>query len=795
MKKIFFLFAVIIVVITASSQNVAINNTGAVADASAMLDISSTSKGILIPRMNTAEKTAIASPARGLMVYDSDTQSFWYWTGLSWKEVLFSGAAIIPTGIAGGDLYGSYPSPNVGKIQNLDVAFGVPFDKQVMKWDMLNNRWQGQNDSLFLPYNGIASSSTKLFGVTNNSAINGATAVYGKSGAGSGIAPGFSVGVWGDNANGTGVMGTSNNGTAVYGYSLNNYGVFGYSGGNNFAGVYGSCSSVTGTGVTGDGFGGGTGIYGKANGATGKAGYFRNLNSFNTDTVLSIQHDGIGRGVYISLNNTLNTTEAFTLNNLGTGATMSLSNTNTSNTGTFLYANYTGTGIGISMNIPNTLNNHPAILVQHFGIGSGIESYGYKGKAGLFQIPSATNASSAISVSTLGTGNTADFTTNNVTNNSPVVTVTTNGTGRGLQSVITNSSNLASAIYASSPGNKAIEGYAQVTGIIGQSTGLTGGIGVLGQSSLNSNDGIGVKGVSNSNVTTSGAVTGINNGSGIAVYGQADAVGATAIYGITANGNIGVGGENNAVSGIGVYGIASGTEGDAIFGDAGQNNSLSHAAEFRNVNAANYKTVVEINNSGTGDDLYISNSNASNANPMIHARNSGTGAFLFFENGAAVAKVRIDITGKGFFNGGTQTGGADMAEAFDVTGNKKEYEPGDVLVIATDKDRTVEKSSIPYSNLVAGVYATKPGVLMTEENIDADISDKVPMGVVGVIPTKVCLEGGEINRGDLLVTSSIPGVAMKADINKVKPGQVIGKALENFLSDQHGKIRVLVNVR
>ena len=77
--------------------------------------------------------------------------------------------------------------------------------------------------------------------------------------------------------------------------------------------------------------------------------------------------------------------------------------------------------------------------------------------------------------------------------------------------------------------------------------------------------------------------------------------------------------------------------------------------------------------------------------------------------------------GKGFFNGGTQNSGADIAEAFDVTGNIKEYEAGDVLVISTRQDRAVEKSSQPYSTLVAGVYATKPGVLLTEENIDDDL--------------------------------------------------------------------------
>jgi hypothetical protein len=46
-----------------------------------------------------------------------------------------------------------------------------------------------------------------------------------------------------------------------------------------------------------------------------------------------------------------------------------------------------------------------------------------------------------------------------------------------------------------------------------------------------------------------------------------------------------------------------------------------------------------------------------------------------------------------------KSSGADIAEAFDVTGNIKEYEAGDVLAISTNKDRAVEKSSEPYSTL------------------------------------------------------------------------------------------------
>jgi len=174
---------------------------------------------------------------------------------------------------------------------------------------------------------------------------------------------------------------------------------------------------------------------------------------------------------------------------------------------------------------------------------------------------------------------------------------------------------------------------------------------------------------------------------------------------------------------------------------------------------------------------------------------SGTGNLAKFQvNGINVA--RIDNAGKAYFNGGTQLGGADVAEFFDITGTVSSYEAGDVLVIAADKDRTVEKSATPYSTLVAGVYATKPGVLLTEKNAEQNsLNNMVPMGVIGVIPTKVCLEGGAIKRGDMLVTSSTPGVAMKADLDKVKVGQVLGKALQDYSETGIGKINVLVSVK
>ncbi len=64
-------------------------------NSSAMLDVQSTSKGVLVPRMTTLQRTAISSPATGLLVFDTTTQSFWFYSA-AWVE-LVSGSSIVDT--------------------------------------------------------------------------------------------------------------------------------------------------------------------------------------------------------------------------------------------------------------------------------------------------------------------------------------------------------------------------------------------------------------------------------------------------------------------------------------------------------------------------------------------------------------------------------------------------------------------------------------------------------------------------------------------------------------------------
>jgi len=143
---------------------------------------------------------------------------------------------------------------------------------------------------------------------------------------------------------------------------------------------------------------------------------------------------------------------------------------------------------------------------------------------------------------------------------------------------------------------------------------------------------------------------------------------------------------------------------------------------------------------------------------------------------------------------GTLCGG-DYAESVDVSGERGQYEPGDVLVIDPSHPGNFLKSSRPYSRLVAGIYSTKPGLVGRRQSTDPKLSTtEVPMAMVGIVPTKVTAENGPIEVGDMLVSSSFPAHAMKGGDGALPTGTVIGKALGS-LPTGTGIIEVLVSLQ
>lgn len=471
---------------------------------------------------------------------------------------------------------------------------------------------------------------------------------------------------------------------------------------------------------------------------TGPAGRFQNTNVDNTDgNVVTVETNGSGN---------------IPDNKYGNAASFRVSNTNSvagavrgevnSIFGNFGAAGVFGVSAGTGgfaglFHASNTSGNGSALVAITDGNGNAITANAGKNGNGIETNIDGSGSALYAWVPTFGTGRAGRFDILNEDNENNVISATTVGNGIAGKFLVNTSTGTSAAVRGEVNSRFANFGTA---GVMGVSSG-TGGFGGLFYSSNASGNGP--------------ALIALTEGNG---------------NGITAN----AGG-----SGDGLEATADGT-GNAIYGWV-PNFGVGRAGLFSNFNAANGNPVLHVTNAGTGSGFLVNHTGAS-GNPAV-----------FQSAGNNVA--RINKAGMGFFNGGTQNSGADIAEAFDVVSNVSDYEPGDVLSIATCKDRTIEKSTGAYSSLVLGVYATKPGVLLTEEHIDSDLTGKVPMGVVGVIPTKVCSEGGMIQRGDLLVTSSIPGVAMKAEKAKLGAGQILGKALQNFDGQGIGKINVFVNVK
>ncbi len=107
MKKLNVLFAAMLIMASLGlNAQVAINTNGSSANGSAMLDVQSTTKGFLPPRMTTAQIGAIASPADGLLVYNTTDGKLYIYVSASsvWKDVTFGIGTISPPFVCGSTL-------------------------------------------------------------------------------------------------------------------------------------------------------------------------------------------------------------------------------------------------------------------------------------------------------------------------------------------------------------------------------------------------------------------------------------------------------------------------------------------------------------------------------------------------------------------------------------------------------------------------------------------------------------------------------------------------------------------
>jgi hypothetical protein len=147
------------------------------------------------------------------------------------------------------------------------------------------------------------------------------------------------------------------------------------------------------------------------------------------------------------------------------------------------------------------------------------------------------------------------------------------------------------------------------------------------------------------------------------------------------------------------------------------------------------------------------------------------------------AVFRITRQGDVLTDGAFFSGNADIAEYID---SLEPLEPGDVVELDPHNPRHYRRSRSPYSTLVAGVISAQPGFILGSREPARPL-----LALVGRVHVKASAENGPIRPGDLLVSASKPGYAMRCPEPVQCEGAILGKALEP-LEQGTGTILILL---
>jgi hypothetical protein len=174
----------------------------------------------------------------------------------------------------------------------------------------------------------------------------------------------------------------------------------------------------------------------------------------------------------------------------------------------------------------------------------------------------------------------------------------------------------------------------------------------------------------------------------------------------------------------------------------------------------------------------------------------GAGSFKVRDNAAGVD--RMTISGNSISFNGNVTGTSIQANYQDVAEwvpASEHLEPGTVVVLNPSRSNEVMRSTRAYDTAAAGVVSLRPGIILGQA-----AESKAQVATTGRVRVKVDASREPIRVGDLLVTSDVPGYAMKSIPLSVggasfhRPGTLIGKALEPLESGT-GEILVLLSLQ
>lgn len=202
-----------------------------------------------------------------------------------------------------------------------------------------------------------------------------------------------------------------------------------------------------------------------------------------------------------------------------------------------------------------------------------------------------------------------------------------------------------------------------------------------------------------------------------------------------------------------------------------------------NSSGRNAFTVARKAYAGTGENVATIDNYLT---PLFQVRENGNVGI-----GTVTPQAKLDVNGTTRAKVVQITGGADLAEPFDVSGDR--IEAGYVVAIDPDRPGELRVSDRAYDNTVAGCISgangVKPGLIMQHEGTSA--AGQHPVALSGRVYCYADAGFGAIAPGDLLTTSDTPGHLQVVTDHDRARGAIVGKAM-SALQDGRGLILVLV---
>lgn len=214
----------------------------------------------------------------------------------------------------------------------------------------------------------------------------------------------------------------------------------------------------------------------------------------------------------------------------------------------------------------------------------------------------------------------------------------------------------------------------------------------------------------------------------------------------------------------------------------------------------NHPVMREFIGDGTGYSRVFSKRVSSTTTDLVAILDTGNVGIGTTSPGQKLDVVggNINVSSSGGVGGNISLTGTINAKYQDVAEwvpSSEKLPTGTVVVLDSTTSNQVTPSSVSYDTRVAGVVSEQPGIALGEKS-----DTKVLVATTGRVRVRVDASKGAIHIGDLLVTSDIPGVAMKSEpvnlggVQLHRPGTLIGKALEP-LEKGKGEILVLLSLQ